>query len=88
MAPAFANPLVATVTDQFNNPVSGVTVTFTAPATGASGTFAPPRHQDLDGRHRRSTGLATSSTFTANTAAGAYNVTASATGHRHGRTSP
>ncbi len=39
VASAFANPLVATVTDQYGNPVSGVTVTFTPPGTGASGTF-------------------------------------------------
>ena len=36
---AFTNKLVATVTDQYGNPVSGVTVTFTPPASGASGTF-------------------------------------------------
>src|SRR5262249_37362515 len=32
----FANPLQATVTDSFGNPVSGVAVTFAAPGTGAS----------------------------------------------------
>ena len=33
---AFINPLGATVTDQFGNPVPGVTVTFTPPASGAA----------------------------------------------------
>ena len=36
---AFANPLVATVTDQYGNLVSGASVTFTAPGANASGTF-------------------------------------------------
>ncbi len=36
----FANSLVATVTDQFGNPVSNSTVTFTVPGTNASGIFA------------------------------------------------
>src|SRR5262249_14884620 len=35
----FAAPLVATVTDQFGTPLSGVTVTFAAPVRGASATF-------------------------------------------------
>jgi hypothetical protein len=39
VASAFANPLVATVTDQNGNPVPGVTVTFAAPGSGASVTF-------------------------------------------------
>jgi hypothetical protein len=37
---AFANPLVATVKNSLNHPVSGASVTFTAPSTGASGTFS------------------------------------------------
>ena len=37
---AFANPLVAMVTDAENNPVPGASVTFTAPSSGASGTFS------------------------------------------------
>ena len=35
----FANNLVATVTDQFGNPIVNSTVTFTVPGTGASGIF-------------------------------------------------
>ena len=37
---AFANPLVAMVTDAEDNPVPGASVTFTAPSSGASGTFS------------------------------------------------
>jgi hypothetical protein len=77
VATGFALPLVATVTDQFGNPVAGASVTFTAPASGAGGTF--------------SNGLATitaataangqaSVTFTSNTLAGSYQVTATADG--------
>ena len=73
---AFANPLVATVTDQYGNPVSGVTVTFTPPASGASGTFTTSATAVTG-----SNGQATSNTYTANTTAGGpYNVVASATG--------
>ena len=79
VATAFANALVATVTDQYGNAVSGATVTFAAPASGASGTFSSTSNRTSTAVSS-STGLATSSTFTANTAAGAYNVTATATG--------
>ena len=73
---AFANPLVATVTDQYGNPVSGVTVTFTPPGSGASGTFTTSATAVTG-----SNGQATSNTYTANTTAGGpYNVVASATG--------
>lgn len=70
---AFGNHLVATVRTN-GSVTSGSTVTFTAPATGASGTFsggAATTTATTD-----SSGVA-SVTFTANTAAGAYNVTAS-----------
>src|SRR6202521_1580841 len=74
---AFAAPLVATVTDAGNNPVSGVVVTFTAPGSGASGTFAG----GVNTATTNASGVATSVTFTANTTAGGpYNVVASATG--------
>ncbi len=74
---AFTNPLGATVTDQYNNPVSGVTVTFTPPTgTVASGTFTTSATAVTN-----AAGLATSNTYTANTTAGGpYNVVASATG--------
>src|SRR6266568_5467503 len=74
---AFSAPLVATVTDVGNNPVSGVVVTFTAPASGASGTFAG----GVNTATTNASGVATSAVFTANsTAGGPYNVVASATG--------
>jgi hypothetical protein len=73
----FAAPLVATVTDVGNNPVSGVVVTFTAPASGAGGTFAG----GVNTATTNASGVATSATFTANaTVGGPYNVVASATG--------
>jgi 5-hydroxyisourate hydrolase-like protein (transthyretin family) len=73
----FAAPLVATVTDSANNPVSGVTVTFAAPASGASGTFAG----GVNTATTNAQGVATASIFTANsTVGGPYNVTASVTG--------
>ncbi|MFZ0642431.1 MAG: hypothetical protein WAM25_04685, partial [Candidatus Acidiferrales bacterium] len=63
---AFAMPLVATVVDSGNNPVSGVVVTFTAPATGASGTFAGGTKTATT----NSSGIATSAVFTANATVG------------------
>jgi len=74
---AFANPLVATVTSN-GSAASGVTVTFTAPSSGASGTFANGKATETDTTN--SSGVATSSAFTANATAGSYTVTASATG--------
>ena len=76
VATAFAKPLVALVTDTYGNPVSGVTVAFAAPASGASETFTGSVNTALT----NASGLATSATFTANTTAGTYNVSASATG--------
>ena len=75
VATAFTNKLVATVTDQYGNPVSGVTVTFTPPASGASGTFTTSATAVTN-----ASGVATSNTYTANTTAGTYNVVASVTG--------
>ncbi len=75
VATAFTNKLVATVTDQYGNPVSGVTVTFTPPASGASGTFTTSSTAVTN-----ASGVATSNTYTANTTSGTYNVVASATG--------
>ena len=69
---AFA-PLVAQVTDRFDNPVPGVAVTYQAPETGATG--APRRAtvtSDDDGR--------TAVAFTAGPVAGAYQVTATVDG--------
>ncbi len=76
---AFALPLQATVTDASGNPVSGITVTFTAPAagSGASGTFAGGNTATAN---TDTNGIATAPTFTANSFAGSYTVTATATG--------
>ncbi|HZC24198.1 MAG TPA: hypothetical protein VE866_12720, partial [Candidatus Binatia bacterium] len=77
---AFGTPLQATVTTG-GTPTSGVSVTFTAPASGASGTFADggtPAATDTETTN--SSGVATSTVFTANSTAGAYTITATATG--------
>ena len=78
----FTNPLVATVTDLYSNPVPGVSVIFTAPGSGASSTFATCASNPANAcvQPTGATGQATSSTFTANGTAGTYNITASATG--------
>ena len=70
---AFATALQATVKDSNNNPVSGATVTFAAPTSGASGTFGGSvTVTAVTG----TTGIATAPTFTANSQAGGYLVTA------------
>ena len=75
---AFAAPLVATVVDANQNPVTGASVTFTAPATGASGTFANGTVTETDTTN--ASGMATSSTFTADASTGGYTVTAAVAG--------
>jgi hypothetical protein len=75
---AFANPLVATVTDVDGNPVSGASVIFTAPALAPSGTFANGKATETD--ITDANGNATSSTFTADAIIGGpYTVTATVT---------
>jgi hypothetical protein len=75
---AFAKPLVVLVTSN-GAPASGVSVTFTAPSSGASGKFSNGTNTETDTTN--SSGVATSSTFTANaTVGGPYNVAATATG--------
>jgi hypothetical protein len=80
---AFATKLVATATDAYGNPVSGVAVTFAAPSSGASATFAACS-SNLQTysctQTTTATGQATSSTFTANGTNGAYTITASGAG--------
>jgi hypothetical protein len=69
--------LQAKVTDAFGNPVGGVKVTFTAPATGAGGTFGGKATATaLSGAN----GVASAPTFTANTRAGGFTVSASVAG--------
>ena len=74
---AFAIALQATVTNGVN-PVSGVTVTFTAPGSGASGTFAGGATSASVATG--TSGIAVAPTFTANSQAGGYSLTASAPG--------
>ena len=76
---AFGTLLSVTVTDASNNPVQGVVVTFTAPSSGAGGTFA--NSTNTTQATTNASGVATATTFTANTQAGGpYNVAATATG--------
>lgn len=77
---AFTDPLVANVTDEFGNPVSGASVTFTAPGAGVpSGLFENGTKTETDVTD--ADGNATSTTFTANNhAGGPYNVKATVTG--------
>lgn len=73
----FATRLSATVTTN-GVATGGEAVTFTAPASGASGTFANGSTTETDATNN--SGVAMSSTFTANSVAGAYTVTATVTG--------
>ncbi len=74
---AFPAPLVVTVKDASNNPVSGVVVTFTAPSSGASATFGGSNTTTVT---TNSSGIATSPTVTANNTSGTYTVLATAAG--------
>jgi hypothetical protein len=74
---AFSAPLVAQVS-RGGTAAKGVAVTFTAPSSGASGTFANGQLTETDTSD--SNGLATSSTLTANTTTGQFQVTATASG--------
>ena len=74
----FGAPLVATVVDANQYPVSGASVTFTAPSSGASGIFANGTTTETDTTNAN--GMAKSSTFTADATAGGYTVTATVAG--------
>ena len=76
VANGFGQTLKVKATDSFGNPVAGVTVTFASPGTGVSATFAGNVKTAVTGAD----GIATSAAITANTMAGSYIVTASATG--------
>ncbi len=76
---SFAAPLVATVVDAGQNPVSGATVVFTAPATGASGIFAGTAANTATAT-TDANGIATSAAFTANATAGTNIVSATVAG--------
>ena len=73
----FGSSLVATVDDQYGNPVPGVSVTFTAPSSGAGGLFSNST-ATISGTTNTSGQV--SEAFTANTVAGSYSVTASTSG--------
>ncbi len=76
---AFATALSARVTDAFGNVIAATTVLFTAPSSGASGTFAGgggTTASVLTG----SDGVATAPSFTANSTAGQYSVSAAVQG--------
>ena len=83
---AFTNPLVATVTDTYGNLKPGASVTFGAPSSGASSAFAsggnctsnPQTYQCV--ATTNSSGVATSSAFTASSTHGTYNISATAAG--------
>ncbi len=75
---AFASPLQAVVRDQFGNPVPGAVVTFTAPSSGAGGTFAGGALTAM--ATTDAGGTAVAPTFTANTTAGQFVVSASVNG--------
>jgi hypothetical protein len=75
----FAAPLVATVVDSGQNPVSGAVVTFTAPSSGASGTFSDTTTNSTTAATNTS-GVAVSTAFTANGISGAEVVTATVAG--------
>jgi Zn-dependent metalloprotease len=75
---AFPHPLQVIMLDGQNKPVPNASVTFTAPASGSSGTFAATGTR-ITTVVTDANGIATTSTFTANTVLGAYTVVASAT---------
>ncbi len=75
---AFGSPLVVTVKDASGNVISGVNVTFSAPTSGASGTFAGGVTAGVV--QTNSSGVATTTTFTANATAGSYSVSATVAG--------
>ena len=85
---AFATHLVATATDGYSNPLSGVSVSFAAPSSGSSASFASTCSSNPQTYACTQTtgtnGQATSSTFTANGTAGSYSISASATGATSG----
>jgi hypothetical protein len=74
---AFATPLCVVLSDQFDNPVEGVSVTFSPPGSGPSGSFGTATP---DRAASGADGISCPSTFTANSAAGNYLVTATASG--------
>lgn len=79
---AFATPLQVTVLDSGNNPVGNAVVVFSAPNSGASGTFTDPTGASVisTAALTNASGVAASTTFTANGIAGPVAVTATVAG--------
>jgi len=75
---AFPQNLSAFVADSQGNPVSGITVTFTAPTSGASGSFSGEGATTT--ATTNTSGIATSSLFTANGIEGTYTIDATVSG--------
>jgi PKD domain-containing protein len=75
----FLKALQVAALDNVGSPVSAVSIAFSAPASGASGTFANT-HTNTTSVNTDEGGVATTSTFTANSQAGTYTVSASAVG--------
>jgi len=75
----YSVPLSAYIMDSVGSPVAGVKVMFTAPASGPGGIFADTKTYTTSAVTDNS-GLATASTFTANSQWGSYTVGALATG--------
>jgi hypothetical protein len=71
---AFATALTATLTDEYGNRLAGVLITFMAPNNGASALFVGGNTATTD------TNGQVSKNITANTVAGTYNITATASG--------
>jgi hypothetical protein len=71
---AFGTALTATLTDEYGNRLAGVLVTFMAPNNGASSSFGGGNTATTDGNGQ------VSKSITANTVAGTYNITATASG--------
>jgi hypothetical protein len=74
----FDSVLVAQVLDVANNPVPGIMVRFIAPSTGASARFGGTR--SIDSILTNASGIARSSSLTADSVAGAYTISAYASG--------
>ena len=72
-------PLSVYVVDNIGTPVDGVNVTFTAPASGPSGIFSGSG-TNSNTVSTDINGIATASTFTANSQLGSYDVNATASG--------
>src|ERR1039457_424588 len=69
---AFGAPLVVSVVDGDQNPISGATVTFEVPASGPGGAFTG----GVNTATTDASGIATSALFIANGSVGTYTVTA------------